>query len=58
MVTLVGNESSIDKLVTDLIYLEHSAIAAYDSCIERLNDKELSAQIAVLRRTLSSIFIR
>ncbi|MFP3547451.1 DUF2383 domain-containing protein [Rhizobium sp. SIMBA_035] len=46
MVTMVGNESSIEKLVTDLIYLEHDAIAAYDSCIERLDDKELSAQIA------------
>ena len=29
MVTMVGNESSIEKLVTNLIYLEHDAIAAY-----------------------------
>lgn len=27
MVTMVGNESTIDKLVTNLIYLEHDAIA-------------------------------
>jgi len=46
MVTMVGNESSIEKLVTDLIYLEHDAIAAYDSCIGRLEDPEFSAQIA------------
>jgi rubrerythrin len=45
MVTMVGNESSIEKLVKHLIYLEHDAIAAYDSCIGRLDDKELSAQI-------------
>jgi rubrerythrin len=49
MVTMVGNESSIDKLVSDLIYLEHDAIAAYEACIERLNNKELSAQIAIFK---------
>ncbi|TBE06146.1 DUF2383 domain-containing protein [Rhizobium ruizarguesonis] len=49
MVTMVGNESSIEKLVTDLIYLEHDAIAAYESCIERLDNKEFSAQIATFR---------
>ena len=50
MVTMVGNESSIKDLVTNLIYLEHDAIAAYDSCVERLDDKTLSAQIADFRR--------
>ncbi len=50
MVTMVGNESSIEKLVQDLLYLEHDAIAAYDSCIERLNDKTLSAKIAVFKQ--------
>lgn len=49
MVTMVGNESSIEKLVTDLIYLEHDAIAAYNSCIERLDNKELSAQVALFK---------
>lgn len=49
MVTMVGNESSIEKLVTDLIYLEHDAIAAYESCIERLDNKEFSAQVATFR---------
>lgn len=33
MVTMVGNEGNIEKLVKDLLYLEHDAIAAYDSCI-------------------------
>nr|WP_314093632.1 ferritin-like domain-containing protein [uncultured Shinella sp.] len=49
MVTMVGNESTIDKLVTNLIYLEHDAIAAYASVIERLDDKQLSAQVATFR---------
>jgi len=39
MVTMVGNEGSIERLVKDLLYLEHDAIAAYDSCIERLDEK-------------------
>jgi len=50
MVTMVGNEGSIEKLVEDLLYLEHDAIAAYDSCIERLDDKQLSAQIASFKK--------
>ncbi|WLS02810.1 ferritin-like domain-containing protein [Shinella oryzae] len=49
MVTMVGNESTIDKLVTNLISLEHDAIAAYDSVIERLDDRRLSAQVAEFR---------
>ncbi|HEV7433293.1 MAG TPA: ferritin-like domain-containing protein [Pseudorhizobium sp.] len=50
MVTMVGTESSIEKLVTNLIYLEHDAIAAYESTIERLDDKALSTQIAAFRQ--------
>lgn len=46
MVTMVGNETSIKDLVTNLIYLEHDAIAAYESAIDRLDDKSLAAQIA------------
>jgi len=46
MVTMVGNESDFGKLVIDLIYLEHDAIAAYESTIERLDDKTLSAKVA------------
>ncbi len=30
MVTMVGKESDFVKLVKDLIYLEHDAIAAYE----------------------------
>jgi hypothetical protein len=48
MVTKVGNESTIDKLVTNLIYLEHDAIAAYESVIERLDDKQLGAHVSHL----------
>jgi rubrerythrin len=50
MVTMVGNEGNIEKLVKDLLYLEHDAIAAYDSCIERLDDKTLSANIAEFKQ--------
>lgn len=32
---MVGNESSIEELVKHLLYLEHDAIAAHDSCIKR-----------------------
>ncbi len=49
-VTMVGNEGSIEKLVKDLLYLEHDAIAAYDSCIERLDDKQLNAQIETFKQ--------
>lgn len=50
MVTMVGNESSIEKLVTNLIYLERDAIAAYESTIERLDDKTLSSQVESFRQ--------
>lgn len=50
MVTMVGNEGNIEKLVKDLLYLEHDAIAAYDSCIERLDDKTLSAKISEFKQ--------
>lgn len=50
MVTMVGNESSIEKLVTNLIYLEHDAIAAYESTIERLDDKTLASHVEGFRQ--------
>lgn len=45
MATTVGNESNISGLVTDLIYLERDAIAAYESTIEKLSDRALSEQV-------------
>ena len=45
MATTVGHESNIEKLVTDLIILEHDAIAAYESTVDRLSDSALSAQV-------------
>lgn len=50
MVTMVGNESTINDLVTNLISLEFDAIAAYDSCIERLENPQLSSQIAAFKQ--------
>ena len=46
MVTLVGNESDFRSLVKDLILLEHDAIEAYDSCIERLDNQQSRSKIA------------
>lgn len=50
MVTMAGNESSVENLVKALLYLEHDAIAAYDSVIERLDDKTVSAKMAEFRQ--------
>jgi rubrerythrin len=50
MVTMVGNESTFEKLIQNLIYLEYDAIAAYESTIERLDDKTLSAQVETFRQ--------
>lgn len=49
MATTVGTEGDIKGLVTDLIYLERDAIAAYESCIQKLSDPALSGQIARFR---------
>jgi len=50
MVTMVGNETDIKDLIKNLLYLERDAIAAYDSCIERLDDRTLSAKIAEFKQ--------
>ncbi len=49
MTTTVGNESKFDDLVTNLIYLERDAIAAYESTIERLSDPALAEEVAHFR---------
>lgn len=49
MATTVGTESDFKDLVTNLIYLEHDAIAAYDSTIEKLSDPSLSQQVIQFR---------
>ena len=49
MVTTVGTESSIKDLVTNLLYLEHDAIAAYDSTIQKLENSEYKRQISAFR---------
>ena len=46
MATTVGTETEFTKLVTNLIYLEQDAIAAYDSSIERLSDEGFRQQVA------------
>ena len=49
MATTVGTESTIQDLVTNLIYLERDAIAAYESTIERLSNEALSTQVEAFR---------
>lgn len=49
MATTVGNESNFNDLVTNLIYLERDAIAAYEETMKRLDDQALSRQIAQFR---------
>jgi rubrerythrin len=49
MVTTVGNESTIQDLVQALLYLEHDAIAAYDSTIEKLENPSYKSQVAKFR---------
>ncbi|MEX6504767.1 DUF2383 domain-containing protein [Jiella sp. M17.18] len=50
MATTVGNESDIKNLVTDLIYLERDAIAAYESTIDKLGDATFSRQVSEFRQ--------
>lgn len=50
MVTTVGTESEFNDLVTNLILLEHDAIAAYESTAERLSNSALSSQIENFRQ--------
>jgi rubrerythrin len=49
MATTVGHESDVTKLVQDLLYLEHDAIAAYDSTIDKLESEAFKAQVAAFR---------
>jgi bacterioferritin (cytochrome b1) len=46
MVTTVGTEGDVRTLVTDFIQLEHDAIAAYETCIERLDASHRRERIA------------
>ncbi|WP_404384720.1 DUF2383 domain-containing protein [Caenispirillum salinarum] len=38
MVTTIGTESSLTKLVENLIHLEYDAIAAYEAAVDRIDD--------------------
>ena len=46
MATTIGTENTIEDLVRNLILLEHDAIAAYETTIERLDSAEAKSQIA------------
>ncbi len=45
MTTTIGTENTIEDLVRNLILLEHDAIAAYETTIERLDSAEAKSQI-------------
>jgi rubrerythrin len=46
MVTTVGTETTFEKLVQNLLILEHDAIAAYESTIEKLENTTSKQKIA------------
>ncbi|KQT62602.1 MULTISPECIES: DUF2383 domain-containing protein [unclassified Aureimonas] len=46
MVTTVGTETTFEKLVQNLLILEHDALAAYESTIAKLDDVGHKAKIA------------
>lgn len=50
MPTTVGTESNPQDLVRNLLQLEHDAIAAYDSTIERLDNAAYREKVAEFRR--------
>lgn len=50
MATTVGTENDIRDLVRNLMLLEHDAIAAYESTIERLSDAALSQKVEEFRQ--------
>ena len=49
MVTTVGTENVIEDLVQNLLLLEHDAIAAYDSTIQKLENPSHKQQISAFR---------
>ena len=50
MPTTVGTETTAVDLIKNLLILEHDAIAAYDSTIERLESAEYRQHIETFRR--------
>jgi hypothetical protein len=50
MVTTVGTESTFEKLVQNLLILEHDAIAAYQTTIDKLDDTTSKSKIAEFKR--------
>ena len=50
MPTTVGTETTAADLIKNLLILEHDAIAAYDSTIERLENAEYRQQIETFRQ--------
>lgn len=49
MVTTVGTESTYEDVVKNLLILEHDAISAYESTVERLDDPHSKRQISSFR---------
>ena len=50
MVTTVGTEATFDKMVQNLLILEHDAMSAYQATIDRLEDPTSRDQIAAFKR--------
>jgi len=50
MATMVGQENSPEKLIENCMLLEHVAIAAYETVIDRLENPEFKAQVESFRQ--------
>jgi uncharacterized protein (TIGR02284 family) len=50
MVTTVGNETTFESLIEDLLLLEHDAIAAYDQTIARLENDSWKQQVSQFKQ--------
>lgn len=49
MVTTVGTENTLEDLLTDLVRLDYDAADAYQSAIDRLQNPEFRATLALFR---------
>lgn len=49
MVTTVGTENTAEMLITNLMKLEHDAIAAYERVIDKLDDADFKAKVTAFK---------
>ncbi|HKS88114.1 MAG TPA: DUF892 family protein [Stellaceae bacterium] len=50
MATTVGNETTLDDLLTDLIQLDHDAADAYQAAIDRIEDQGCRSALSAFKQ--------